>query len=46
MEFSKSYLKMGFAVYDKDTVIFRAWLPGVEEVFLMGEFNGWQRNDN
>ena len=24
---------------------FREWLPGAYEVYLMGDFNGWRRND-
>ena len=29
---------------DTDTYTFRTWAPGADEVFLAGDFNGWQES--
>lgn len=41
-EFAKGYKKYGFNK-EGDDLVYREWAPGAKEVYLTGEFNGWDR---
>jgi len=41
-EFSQGYKKMGFNETDEG-VWYREWAPGAKEMFLIGDFNNWDR---
>eukprot|EP00871_Galdieria_phlegrea_P005356 jgi/Galph1/5821/GphlegSOOS_G4518.1 len=40
-KFSTGYEKFGFHVRE-DGIEFREWAPGTKELYLFGDFNGWQ----
>ncbi len=41
-KFASAYEYFGFHK-EKDGWVFREWLPGADKVFLIGDFNGWDR---
>lgn len=43
LKFSRSYQNNGFIV-KSDGILYREWLPSAKQVFLFGEFNGWNRS--
>ena len=43
--FADAYKYFGFHRY-RGGVYFRDWLPGADEVYLMGDFNGWDRKSH
>ena len=44
-DFANGFLYYGFHRTENGWV-FREWMPGAEEVFLMGDFNNWSRTDH
>lgn len=45
--FSLGYEKMGFHIDTKTgSVIYREYAPGVNQAFLIGDFNGWNRDSH
>lgn len=42
--FSKGYEKFGFTFSDNGDITYREWAPNAERAFLIGEFNGWNRD--
>ncbi|KAG7207119.1 hypothetical protein KM043_000994 [Ampulex compressa] len=44
--FSCGYKTFGIHIRDDNSVIAREWAPGALELFLTGDFNGWNRTGN
>jgi len=44
--FSRGYETFGIHVNEDNSVVAREWAPGAQELFLTGEFNGWNRTAN
>lgn len=44
--FSKGYEKFGLLPQPDGSILYREWAPGVQEAFLIGDFNEWNRNAN
>jgi len=44
-EFASGYLYFGLHNTGKSWV-FREWAPNATEIYLIGDFNGWQKNDD
>ena len=44
-DFANGYLYYGFHRTEEGWV-FREWLPGADEVWLTGDFNGWNRTSH
>ena len=44
-DFANGYLYYGFH-RTEDGWVFREWLPGADEVWLTGDFNGWNRTSH
>ena len=42
-KFANSYKLQGL-FKTQNSVSFREWAPGAEEMFLMGDFNGWRKD--
>lgn len=46
-KFSQGYLKMGFQVdQNSQAVTYREYAPGVQKAYLIGDFNGWNRDSH
>lgn len=46
-KFSQGYLKMGFQVDpSSQSVTYREYAPGVQRAYLIGDFNGWNRESH
>ncbi|XP_017884300.1 1,4-alpha-glucan-branching enzyme [Ceratina calcarata] len=45
-KFSKSYETFGIHVKEDNSVVATEWAPGAQELFLTGEFNGWNKTAN
>ncbi|XP_018320680.1 1,4-alpha-glucan-branching enzyme [Agrilus planipennis] len=41
--FSRSYERFGINVQPDNSVVCREWAPSAQQLFLTGEFNGWNR---
>lgn len=41
--FCRSYKKYGMHVQADNSISFVEWAPGAQEMFLRGDFNGWQQ---
>ena len=44
-DFANGHLSFG-CFYDNNSFIFRDWLPNAKKVFLIGEFNNWETQDD
>ncbi|TFY80909.1 hypothetical protein EWM64_g3102, partial [Hericium alpestre] len=44
--FTKGYEKFGLNVSGDGTVTYREWAPNATEAFLIGDFNGWNRESH
>lgn len=44
-QFAHGYEKLGFNETDQG-IMFREWAPNAKEVYLMGDFNNWDRNQH
>ncbi|XP_076237133.1 1,4-alpha-glucan-branching enzyme [Calliopsis andreniformis] len=42
-KFTKGYESFGVHINEDNSVVAREWAPGAQELFLMGEFNGWNK---
>ncbi|KYQ99941.1 hypothetical protein DLAC_03909 [Tieghemostelium lacteum] len=45
LNFSKGYENFGFNI-NSDGVWYREWLPSAHEVYLVGDFNGWNKSSH
>ncbi|KAI8521139.1 1,4-alpha-glucan branching enzyme [Branchiostoma belcheri] len=45
-KFSRGYQYFGIHVTEDGGVVMREWAPGAEELFLMGDFNGWNKTSH
>ncbi|KAK9461441.1 glycoside hydrolase superfamily [Lipomyces oligophaga] len=46
VRFSEGYKYFGFNVLDNNDIIYREWAPNAERMFLIGEFNNWDRTSH
>ncbi|CAK3854879.1 1,4-alpha-glucan-branching enzyme [Lecanosticta acicola] len=44
--FSRGYEKFGFNVLPDNTIVYREWAPFALRAFLIGDFNGWNRDSH
>jgi 1,4-alpha-glucan branching enzyme len=44
-EFTNGHLFLGFNIENED-LIYREWAPAIEEAFLIGDFNNWDRTSH
>lgn len=44
--FTKGYKYYGIHVQPDNTIICREWAPGARQIFLAGDFNGWNRDSH
>ena len=44
--FSRGYEKFGFTVASDGTITYREWAPNALRAFLIGDFNGWNRDSH
>nr|XP_023024879.1 1,4-alpha-glucan-branching enzyme [Leptinotarsa decemlineata] len=44
--FTKAYTYYGLNVQPDNSIICREWAPGAKQIFLTGEFNGWNRDSH
>lgn len=44
--FSRGYEKFGFNVHNNGDIVYREWAPNATQAFLIGEFNGWNRESH
>ncbi|KAF8915344.1 glycoside hydrolase superfamily [Mucidula mucida] len=44
--FTKGYLKFGLNVGSNGEVVYREWAPNAKEAYLIGDFNGWNRESH
>ncbi|THH12395.1 hypothetical protein EW145_g69 [Phellinidium pouzarii] len=44
--FSKGYAKFGLNIDDHGEITYREWAPNPKEAYLIGDFNGWDRNSH
>ncbi|KAL3289626.1 hypothetical protein HHI36_023036 [Cryptolaemus montrouzieri] len=44
--FTKAYKYYGINVQPDNTIICREWAPGAKQIFLTGDFNGWNRDSH
>ncbi|XP_046405478.1 1,4-alpha-glucan-branching enzyme [Ischnura elegans] len=44
--FTQGYKYFGFHVNDDNSVTSREWAPGAEQLYLTGDFNGWNRESH
>ncbi|MCJ1354246.1 MAG: alpha-1,4-glucan branching enzyme [Icmadophila ericetorum] len=42
-KFSKGFLRYGFNVQENGDIVYREWAPNATQAFLIGDFNGWNR---
>ncbi|VEN41506.1 unnamed protein product [Callosobruchus maculatus] len=45
-KFTQGYKYFGINVQQDNTIICREWAPGAKQLFLTGEFNGWNRDSH
>ncbi|KAF2397296.1 1,4-alpha-glucan-branching enzyme [Trichodelitschia bisporula] len=45
-KFSRGYEKFGFIVLPNNDVVYREWAPNALRAYLIGDFNGWNRNSH
>ncbi|XP_060819503.1 1,4-alpha-glucan-branching enzyme [Bombus pascuorum] len=45
-KFSEGYKTFGIHIKEDNSVIAKEWAPGAQELFLMGDFNGWNKTAN
>ncbi|XP_019639572.1 PREDICTED: 1,4-alpha-glucan-branching enzyme-like [Branchiostoma belcheri] len=45
-KFSRGYQYFGIHVTEDGGVVMREWAPGAEELYLMGDFNGWNKTSH
>lgn len=45
-KFSRGYETFGIHVKEDNSVVATEWAPGAQELFLTGEFNGWNKTAN
>ncbi|KAK3179700.1 alpha-1,4-glucan branching enzyme [Lecanicillium sp. MT-2017a] len=43
---SQGFDKFGFVVRDNGDIAYREWAPNAKEAYLIGDFNGWDRNSH
>jgi len=43
--YSMAYEYMGSHKYGRDKTVFRVWAPGAKSISVVGDFNGWNRNE-
>ncbi|KAF2076274.1 hypothetical protein CYY_002451 [Polysphondylium violaceum] len=46
LNFSKGYEHFGFIVNENGDVDYREWLPSAHEVYLVGDFNQWNKSSH
>ncbi|CAG9861487.1 unnamed protein product [Phyllotreta striolata] len=44
--FTKAYRYYGINIQPDNTIICREWAPGAQQLFLTGDFNGWNRDSH
>jgi len=44
LEFARSYKTLGINELNGE-IIYREWAPGAKQIFLAGDFNGWNKNE-
>ena len=42
-KFSRGFEKFGFNINGNGDIVYREWAPNAEQAFLIGDFNGWNR---
>ncbi|KAK1057970.1 alpha-1,4-glucan branching enzyme [Friedmanniomyces endolithicus] len=45
-QFSRGYERFGFNVADDHTITYREWAPSALRAYLIGDFNGWNRESH
>ncbi|TID20161.1 1-4-alpha-glucan-branching enzyme [Venturia nashicola] len=45
-KFSRGYEKFGFNVLPNNDVVYREWAPNALRAYLIGDFNGWNRDSH
>ncbi|KAK5172643.1 alpha-1,4-glucan branching enzyme [Saxophila tyrrhenica] len=45
-KFSRGYEKFGFNVSSDNTITYREWAPNALRAYLIGDFNGWNRDSH
>ncbi len=45
-KFSRGYEKFGFNVSPDNTITYREWAPNALRAYLIGDFNGWNRDSH
>lgn len=45
-KFTRGYETFGIHINDDNSVTAREWAPGAQELFLTGDFNGWEKTAN
>ncbi|KAK4878494.1 hypothetical protein RN001_011000 [Aquatica leii] len=45
-EFTQGYKYFGINVQQDNSIVCREWAPGARQLFLTGEFNGWNRDSH
>ncbi|KAK9899171.1 glycoside hydrolase family 13 protein [Cystobasidium minutum MCA 4210] len=45
-KFSQGYKTMGFQVANDGTITYREWAPAAHAAYLIGDFNGWNRESH
>lgn len=45
-KFSRGYEKFGFNVLQDNTIVYREWAPFALRAYLIGDFNGWNRDSH
>ena len=45
-QFSRGYERFGFTVGPDGTIAYREWAPNALKAFLIGDFNGWNRDSH
>ncbi|MBE7180673.1 MAG: 1,4-alpha-glucan-branching enzyme, partial [Terriglobus roseus] len=45
-QFSRGYEKFGFQVQANGDIVYREWAPNALRAYLVGDFNGWNRDSH
>lgn len=45
-KFTRGYEKFGFNVTPDGTIVYREWAPNALRAYLIGDFNGWNRDSH